>query len=46
MLDVKGTHEMQDGRSSPCGSLHVLEARVVLSQSQQRSDMRNGSLPI
>jgi hypothetical protein len=46
MLDVKGTHEMQDGRSSPCGSLHLLEARVLLSQSQQPSYMHNCPLPI
>jgi len=41
MVDVKGTHEMQDGRSSPCGSLHLLEARVLPSQSQQPRYMCN-----
>jgi hypothetical protein len=46
MLDVKGTHEMQDGRSSPCGSLHLLEARVLPSQSQQPRYMCNYPLPI
>ncbi len=46
MLDVKGTHEIQDGRSSPCGSLHLLEARVLPSQSQQPSYTHNCPLPI